>query len=279
MKSYCTVLLLAFSVSAQAQPDQCAQISGTISGAQTLSSVITKARALGLKKDPYESAAKFEERAKAAGAASFGKPITILWDQADLTKFDPETGRVIVGRYSVNTTCSMFKYELPPEFAGIHVGNPPKYDWQKQDIPYCLTKKATSQQTGTYVGSNAYGARRVVRSLLNTEIGIYLGTGLIGMSYYPTSDFSSVDASPWLSVEATVDEARSLSRNAALLLLIEPKAPYYATGKYYREATIDSPTSLELSKRFVIANPLCIALIDKVSGKVFARRPFEFRND
>ena len=246
-------------------------------GASTpLSTLVSKAKALRLRKDEYETTAAFEARATKAGSATFSSPLTILWAQPRLTKFDADRGVVMVERYTVNTTCAMYRFELPVEFSNVHIGPEGKYDWQKQDRPYCITRPAGRTDAGSYTASNAYGATANVRSVKDTEQGIYLGTGLIGLDYFPKPDPTSDAKDPWLEAPATVAEAKSLATNAALIITVKPRAPYFATGHYYAGATISSPTSVTTNLDMVIGIPTCVTLVDRVSGKVFAQREFEF---
>lgn len=248
----------------------------SVASSVPLSTLVSKAKALRLRKDEYESTSAFEARATKAGAAAFGQPLTVLWAQPRLTKFDADRGVVMVERYTVNTTCAMYRFDLPVEFANIHTGPEGKYDWQKQDRPYCLTKAAGRADGGSYVASNAYGATASVKSIKDTEQGIYLGTGLVGLDFFPKQDPTSDAKDPWLEAPATAGEARSLATNAALIITVTPRAPYYATGHYYAGATISSPTSVTTNMDMIIGLPTCVALVDRVSGKVFARREFAF---
>ncbi len=253
----------------------CGSLKRSIAQATPLSMVIQKGRSLNLSKDEYESTASFAERAKAAGSTLDSNP-TILWDQAGLTTYDADAGRVIVGRYAMDSHCLLFKSSLSPTVSAVHIGPLPKYDFQKQDNPYCLTKDVSSASRGRYAASNAFGATTTVNSIRTFTEGIYLGTGILGYDYFPTTDYSSVNSSPWLSAEATAGEARSLAKNAALLISIELRPPYYAKASHYISPTISAPRSIETQIHMVVGLPLCIALIDKATGKIFAERPFIF---
>jgi hypothetical protein len=269
------VVGLALSLATPAIGQSCEGLPSNVQSIAPLESVVTKARGLALKKGEFETSAAFAERSRAAAAGIFDRSLAVLWTQPSMVKYNPDSGVAFVDRYTVNTTCSTFKFQAVEALRGVDLGADPIYDWQKRDTPYCITKDVSRAVTGSYTGSNAYGARRTVTSVKDREVGIMFGIGQIGLDVFPARDFTTVDSSPWLTAQVSVEEAKSLKANGALIFLVEPRAPYFFAGANYISPTVDAPTEISMEKAFLVAMPTCVALIDRATGKIFTSRPFE----
>jgi len=70
-----------------------------------------------------------------------------------------------------------------------------------------------------------------------------------------------------------MDEAKSLKNNAQLLVLVVPFAPFTGKGAQRMEPTIQEPEDTFFSTSFLVAKPLCFAIRDRKSVKIFQAKP------
>lgn len=232
----------------------------------TIAEALKKFDGLSLSKDEFETTAAYQARVASSQAKVSVGDLVFAIDSHVTTEFNADLGQVTVPSYAMSGTCLVNEATVSPEMKAVSFGKPARY------LPsgYCITESAGSEDQGSYEATNGYGAKVVVEKSHLKNRGVFFGFGDSGQSLF--GGRRSYTNDPLFIFEASVDEARSLKLNAQLLLLATPHAPFVGKGSYYGKPTFDRPQETTFSTDFIVATPLCVALADKVSGKIFATR-------
>jgi hypothetical protein len=145
----------------------------------------------------------------------------------------------------------------------------------------------------SYVGSNAFGATRLVRSHFATHYGI----ALINQEYFGSSsddEFAKLygTESPLKSIRkesieivVPLDKAKRIKNNIGILLLCKPTLYKSKIGKenkkdnalffkdsYYGGATIDDPVVLSYERNFINMEVIAVWIYDFRTGEIMLKK-------
>jgi len=115
--------------------------------------------------------------------------------------------------------------------------------------------------TGSYVGSNAFGATRTVHSGERESWGLAFDPGASLTGSWPVHGYQ-------ISVPVPREAAPATKNNLALMIAGDLTAPYYVDHDFYRGPTLDHPTELMSLSRLVVVQFRCAAIIDRRNGKI-----------
>ncbi|MFD1626643.1 hypothetical protein [Azospirillum griseum] len=115
----------------------------------------------------------------------------------------------------------------------------------------------------TYIGENAYGAKRKVTKLSQRNGGIVVGraNSILDANTWPSKGWSR-------SFNMPADEARATKANLRLLVIGSLNAPFLLTGYDGANPTISSPIDITTVTHAVNIVPECIVLYDARAQKV-----------
>jgi hypothetical protein len=232
----------------------------------SLADALKKFGSLSLSKDEFETTAAFQARVAAAQVHVSTGDLVFVIDEHATTEFNADLGQVTVPRHAMSSTCLVDEFSLSPEMKAIVFGNAAK----RFGSAYCVMDLGEEPSERTYEATNGYGAKVTVQSSVVTNRGVFFGYGDLGQDLFGLRRSYTND--PLFLFEATVEEARSLKKNAQFLLLAAPRPPFAGKGTYRSKATFDNPRESTYLTDFVVASPQCLAVADKVSGKIFGVR-------
>lgn len=243
------------------------------SASEGLSGLIAKAKVAHVKKDEFETTAAYQRRAAAAASGLPQQPVTVAMSLDRQTKYDADSQTVSVSRYAFSTTCLIYEHQLSAEAKAATFGKRPREvaPGLVAGSAYCRKDTVERKEGTAYEASNSYGATVTVEPFVTRDEGLYFGYGETGQEMLRRSEGAPFDE-PAFSFTATPDEARSLKDNGVALYLARLRAPYFLSASYYIEPTISSPTSVRTNNELLVVEPLCVAIADKRTGKVYQSR-------
>ncbi len=125
--------------------------------------------------------------------------------------------------------------------------------------------------TGTYEGTNSYGATTTITNISRIQRGIFdkkaerIGDGL----------FPAADEKPHIAGEIPLNpqQARELKQTLQLAFAVRPKFPYIGFGKSYTPPpTMQDPRKIDLSVEILFADIQCGLVLDE-ENKVLGAFP------
>jgi hypothetical protein len=238
------------------------------------------------------------------GGADIAKLFSIYARKAPLKKGEFETTHEYEEKVASAVTNSVYAFRLgndndmfSPDASTIH---PYDADTQRLQIDLSTTHlneyhvgddraafiiKTVSQDSGAYVGSNVFGASRLVKSYSVSQYGI----ALVNQSEFGFSRYSDTDNDSPLSSERRLhiqivvppERARKLKNNIGILILCKPTlyksdiTKEFKNGNdlifedfSYEGATIYSPISVIYYKSFINVDVLAIWVYEITTGNV-----------
>lgn len=159
-----------------------------------------------------------------------------------------------------------------------------------EDYRASLIVKTLDKSSSSYIGSNAFGATRLVSKYRETQYGIALVNQQdFGKSRYDDA-FSKIKTIMTsvreinMKIEIPIDKAKTLKNNIGVLLLCKP-APYKSNAiisdnqgndlifenYYYSGATIDSPSVESYDRKYINVEVLAIWVYDIRTGEVLLK--------
>lgn len=276
--NWAAALAIIATPGAAVAQEACTGMPSSLLAAPSLASHIAAAKSANLVKDEFETTEAFNKRVAAAGSGLERGPFAVvLPGKADIS-FDADTSTVSVSYYALSTTCMVFESALSAEAKAVQFGAPPKKigSYTSPGTAYCMTADISRTSGKPYEASNSYGAKVTVTPVTVQQVGIFFGMGDLGQELIEAKmDRSTYKRDPAFKFVAPVEDARSLKENAAIAFLVEPKAPFYVKGTYSIAPKIDSPTELFMHSDMLVATPLCAAIVDRKTGRVFATKPVQ----
>jgi hypothetical protein len=233
----------------------------------SVSEARAKLKTVTLVKDEFETTAAYNARVDSARSGLPTGPILVAIPDNSLIKYDADSGMAKVVSYSIFTSCLVDQYSLSKEMKSVLFGKPGKFS----NSSYCLARMVRSEDCKTYQATNGYGAKLTVKKTYIFREGVYFGSGDSGQNFYLENKSYSSD--PVFSFPASVIEARSLKIHSQMLILVQPVAPFTGNGNYYSKPTLNSPRETLIKTDLIVGKPLCFAIGDKQTLKVFDARP------
>jgi hypothetical protein len=132
-------------------------------------------------------------------------------------------------------------------------------------LPRDLTTDAlifsyASAETGTFIGTNAFGARK--------EITRYNVHELLVTA--PKRTLEQTVGRKAIELKLPRDEAKRMRDDLRFLILAKMKSPYFSTSNRKIEATFDRPREYNSTIDLLHADILCVALFDISTARLFA---------
>ncbi|KAA0680360.1 hypothetical protein DS843_13690 [Roseomonas genomospecies 6] len=120
-----------------------------------------------------------------------------------------------------------------------------------------------AQDLDSYIGGNAYGAKRKVIKLSqrNGGVAVARSNSILDAAAWPSSGWSR-------SFNMSVDEARATKGNLRVLVIGGLNTPFLLTGYDGNNPTISNPVDITTVTHAVNLTPECIVLYDTRARKV-----------
>lgn len=243
-----------------------------LSTAIPLSRIIAKAGALKLKKDEYETTASYQARVAAAASGLPSGDILVTWSAPNITSFDADSGRVTVDHYAAGPHCGAPDRSIGDEAKLIAFGKPGmKVGSLLLGSVYCAGKMVATRTGAGFTATNGFGATTTVKTKFDDYQGLYFGFGASIQPFFEGEARYETEA-PAFSFTATVDEAKSLKTNSALIYVGRIRSPFVVRAVDHFGATIQRPVEVVSSFDLLNLEVSCLALGDAKTGRVFASR-------
>lgn len=253
-------ILLGLPAAAQAQ---CQSYLGQTVTLNPFSTVAATLGTLPATKGEYETSAAFEARVAAARGSM---PETVIIPgmlSAKYLTYDADAGALKVQAYALRNANTSYDYVFGygrPYYEKVKystIGN--------RDV--VVFEKETA--TGSYLASNAFGARVRVTRITRLHQAIFEGPEGSYNERLFVDQQPGVDA--WLgSIAMTIPEAQALKASGKVAFVVKPKWPYYAEGKRSWEPTIDSPTDVTNPIQVIVGDIQCGLLLTAANRVVGA---------
>lgn len=125
--------------------------------------------------------------------------------------------------------------------------------------PVCISEFLRSTPGKSYSASNAFGAKAIVNVVETTVAGIYLGNEEIAGSRAAKAKlFKGFDPSVGFKMAPT--EARRISQDAELIIVFQPRAPFFLARSTASSPQIDMPREERVSASYVAGDIACSAI-------------------
>lgn len=133
--------------------------------------------------------------------------------------------------------------------------------------------KRSSKNLGSYVGTNAFGARvrisRMVEALYEMAPSDF--TWFVSQTRATEHPISYVDGEFSVALTCTVDQAKALRPYLSVLFVVSPTEPFYKTDEWSYPATFDLPISLTGTSRALVVSIKAIWVYNSRSGDILLR--------
>lgn len=123
--------------------------------------------------------------------------------------------------------------------------------------------QTSEARTGSYVGSNAFGATTTVAQYRGTEYGVALMEAKQGESWAKQRDGVTIGVPP--------DQAQALKGRVGIKVVGKIVPPGWFEGVTGDSPTMRNPTDRSITARYVAINSTCAAVVDLGSGAVLRR--------
>ena len=149
-----------------------------------------------------------------------------------------------------------------------------KYEFQDHRAMFLL--KSLERRSKPYIGSNAFGATRMIEQFSGTQHGI----ALVNQNDFGTSSFSDAGVSGSrrrmsIILEIPINKAKAVKDNLGVLLICKPalyNSRLIAESSFYIGATIDEPTILSFDRKYINVELLAVWIYDSRTGEVFIKK-------
>lgn len=257
------VSVIALAACPLANAQTCQTYVGQTVTLNSFDSVAATLKAMPTTKGEYETTATFEARVAAARGAM---PETVIIPgifSAKYVTYDADSGTLKVQAYAlsnVNTDYSyVFGYGRPfyEKVKYSSLGNRDAVVFQSETA------------TGSYVASNAYGAKATVTKITRLHKAIFEGE----QGSYNEDLF--VDQKPGVdallgTVPMSIPDAQALKANGKVAFVVKPKWPFFAEGRRLGDATISNPIEVTNPIQVIVGDIQCGLLLTPTNKVVAA---------
>lgn len=258
------IVAVVLAGQAQAQ-DVCPAYVGQTVAPVSIDTVIAAVSKVPGVKGEFETTTQFEARQAAATGGAMGRIVVAKAPDRKYFEYDADVGKLRVKSYAFDN----INVDYDDVFGyGTKLYEKVKYSHLSYNLDVVMCEIEVS--TGSYIGSNAFGAKaRVIKKTRTTKVIFDQDASSFDESLFPSADKNAVIGELALSPA----EARRLKATMRVAFAITPKAPYFASGvKDWGNARIDNPEEVRQPISVVIADIQCGLLLD-VAGKVLAAYP------
>jgi hypothetical protein len=214
-------------------------------------------------KGEFETSAQFAERVRSAPSQAVVVQFPLLESGFS---YDADAGRAKFDRFSTPTTCSIFNGLKEVEQPSLRSRGLSKL---------CIFKHMRGHISGSYVGTNMFGARAQIAKERDDYEGIFLGYGDILTNPFIIDQGIK---SSLFEVSLPPVEAKSLKSNGVMLVVLRPENPFVATGTSYLAPTINSPSEKRGALKLLVGSVVCVGLADKALRRIMATREIHKRS-
>lgn len=207
-----------------------------------------------LTKDEFETTEAFENRVAEATSA-FSEPILLrgTYDR-EQTNYDADNSHIVMKRYAWDNLGfgwnDVFGYENDYGIKANLTDN------------HATTLQSNERVTGTFIGSNAYGASMEVTQILRTSYGIFDRANDSRKETWEGEVWVGKHASPAVLIPMSVDEARRVISKLQVGILAKPRKPFVAEGKRHWDAKVDNPKEVTAKYYVIVADMICAVITD-----------------
>ncbi len=225
-------------------------------------SVANILKALPTTKGEYETSAAFEAR---VAAVRDTMPATFIIQgifDAEYVTYDADAGVLKVRAYALRNLNTDYDYVFG--YGSIYYEKVKYSSLGNRDVVVFQSETPT----GSYVATNAFGAKVTVRKARRLQQAIFEGEA----ARYGEDIF--VEQAPGVeallgTVRMTIPEAQALKATGKVAFVVKPQWPYYAEGTHLWEATNSNP--LEVTNPIqVIVGDIQYGLLVDSANKVIA---------
>ena len=224
-------------------------------------------RAKPKEKGEFETTPQYEARLARADKSLYGA--LKLSSRLAFVVPTRETNEFVGSMYPLNLQTT---YEADAETMNVKIGFDPFHngnDKYAEEIRSIIWNEV-SRTDGSYLGSNAFGAKVKVEITTETTTGLafdipstlYHGKGL-GDSIVPESRCASFHVSP--------QRAKQIKGNLRVLVITKLIDPYIVNTEEYEEPTIEYPYERSKYYHYLKVNIEDMWIFDLVSGEVFVK--------
>ena len=226
-------------------------------------SVANTLKALPTTKGEYETSAAFEARVAAARGTI---PETVIIQgifSAEYVTYDADAGVLKVQAYALQN--------LNTDYSDVFGYGSTYYEKVKysslgnRDVVVFQSETPT----GSYVASNAFGAKTTVTKMGRLQQAIFEGE----QARYNEDLF--VDQAPGVeamlgTVPMTIPEAQALKASGKVAFVVKPKWPFYAEGIHLWDATVSNPLEVNNPIQVIVGDIQCGLLLTRANKVVAA---------
>ena len=216
--------------------------------------IYTSMKDMQLVKDEFETTAAFEKRVAEATSA-FNEPVLLrgTYDR-EQTNYDADNSRIVMKRYAWDNIGfgwnDVFGYDNDYGIKASLTDN------------HATTLQSNELITGTFTGSNAYGASVEVTQILRTSYGVFDRTNDSRKETWEDEIWVGKHATPAVSIPMFVDEAKRVISKLQVGILAKPRKPFVAEGRRHWKAKIDNPTEVTENYHVIVADMICAVITD-----------------
>jgi len=251
-------MALALLAPSSAMAQDCQSYLGTSPALTTIAAALASYEGV-TPKDEFETSAQYEARIAAATGGSAPLVIPKAIDEGQLT-YNADRQAFQIGRFffdNVNMPIGdLWSYGGPYYEAGNYASRRDNIDTviEQKDVP-----------TGSYTGSNAFGASTEVIQLDRVYWGIYdrpapgRGGSAFAASYLVPSEGEHIGELPMAPTEA-----RQFRADAKVAFVVVPQAPWRINYResYPSEATVRNPLEVTTVMHVLFADIQCALILD-----------------
>jgi hypothetical protein len=238
----------------EAQRSSCSSYVGQSVAPTTIDKVAAAASKVPSIKGEFETTEQFEMRQGVAMRQLAPQYIVSKTPDRDHITYDADSGKLLVSEYAFDNL--NVDYDSVFGFGTPFFGSVKHNHFRNIDV----VMSETETTTGSYVGSNAFGASLRVARVLRTTKAIFEREAAFHESLF-------IDGASRNHVigelPLTPETARRVKKTASVALVIAPMSPFFAYGvKSWGAPTIDDARDVEQPISVVIADIQCGLLLD-----------------
>jgi hypothetical protein len=256
----------AFLPSAGSASEICRALAGTKPSTISFNQALAQVSKLPLKKEEFETTEAYNARLSTALRGMTTPQLVRVPLNSEGVSYNADTQR-----FQIESAAFGASYEKFDNYPLYAFGNV-QVDWGLNNIDVVGSQE--DKPISLYNGINSYGAKVEVVKLKRFTKAIFDRKGGEGEDLFnPPLPYGEFYYKNPLVVEIPMDpnKARLLKGKMTAAVLITPKAPFYATGKYNHEPTIDDARDVNGIVQVIIADIMCAVIIDS-SGVVVGAR-------
>lgn len=249
----------ATPATASAETADCIGLVGQQVSSQPFAAVAAKLAGVPTTKGEFETTEAFNVRQGTAAAQLPSTFIVNYQPNSEYLVYDADAGALSVKSYffrNLNTSYSdVFGYGSPLD-GKLKYGHSDNID---------VVVGETQRPTGSYAGSNAYGATATVTNIQRDTQSIWDREAKYGEDIFVRQADGLLG-----SIPMSPNEARALKASASAAIVVAPRWPYLAKGTKTWTPTINRPTHVTNDITVITGDIQCALLLDAAKRVIAA---------